>query len=74
MYIKDAMCLLPLAKPKSKSKAKAKPQSKPQVKDAMCLLACSRHGLQIEELLELCSVSDPRKSETSPIEFAPVPV
>lgn len=44
------------------------------VQDAICLLACARHGLHEEELLQLCPVADPRVTATSAIHFPDVPL
>ena len=40
--------------------------------DVLCLLACARHGLHEDELLQLCAVTDPRVSPTSAITYPDV--
>ena len=42
------------------------------VQDVLCLLACARHGLHEDELLQLCAVTDPRVSPTSAITYPDV--
>ena len=44
------------------------------VQDLICLLACSRHGLQEDEILELISHRDPRTFEGSGLDYPEVPL
>jgi hypothetical protein len=44
------------------------------VQDVICLLACARHGLHEDELLDMCHIKDPRCSATSAITYPDVPL